>query len=74
MRDPRNPREWQEAVNLAMLFRAIHDCCLYGLIEKVPGINVRRCDLILDCGRAVGYKPNKTIEQLLRECQSRTAP
>jgi hypothetical protein len=68
--DPRTPAEWQEAVDLAELHRALWDCHLYGLLEgslfekfRTPAgrwkdkVNVARCDYLLAKGRERGVQP-----------------
>lgn len=68
MKDPRTPAEWQEAVDLALAYRSIHDAKLYGLITGGPQIDVARCNEILDRGRRRGVHPTPdAIHAVLRE-------
>lgn len=63
--DPNTPQEWQEAINRAVLFRALHASKFYGMVEGGPTIDIDRCDEIFAQAIAQGYRPNATLEQLL---------
>ena len=65
-RNPRNPMEWQEAVNVAAFLRGIYDCMLYGLLQTDMKINAIRCDEILEQGRLRGFSPLPMGELLKR--------
>ena len=65
-RDPETPEEWRAAVNGARLYRALHDCKLYGLITGGPDVNAARCDEILEAGARRGYRPD-SLDTLIAE-------
>jgi hypothetical protein len=54
---PRNPREWQEAVDIAELLLLIDSSNKYGLTEGGPRIKADRCIALLEEGRKIGYRP-----------------
>lgn len=58
-RDPRTPREWQDAVDAAQFCLEIESCRMYGLIEGGPEFNVERCVAILERGARKGIFPRK---------------
>lgn len=66
-RDPKTPEEWQEAVNLATGLRALADCKMYGLLEGGPGVDVARCDDIVERGLALGVVPSAPAAELAIE-------
>lgn len=57
-RDPKNAREWQEAVDLAETLLLIAAARDYGLIAGGPAINVDRCDQIRNAGARRGVVPD----------------
>ena len=65
-RDPQTPEEWQQAVDAAAGARALADCMMYGLITG-PGIDVARCDEILERGAALGVRPSRGDTELAIE-------
>lgn len=67
MRDPKNPTEWQNAVNVAKFSLALQDAAMYGLIEPIPGINDVRCVELLARGEVLGYTPNRSIEGMVQD-------
>ncbi len=64
--DPKNPREWQEAVDAAQFTLLVDAANQYGLIEGCPSINVERCEEILSRGAELGYEPAPTRALLER--------
>ncbi len=63
MRDPRTRPEWQEAADTAELMLALESCRLYGLLQGGSGVNVMRCEEILERARAMGIEPRQVKEQ-----------
>ncbi len=51
-------------MDAAAACRAIADCMMYGLLEGGPGIDVARCDEILESGRKLGIGPSKSETDL----------
>jgi hypothetical protein len=66
-RDPQTPKEWQEAVDTAAGLRALHDVQLYGLIDGISDVNLKRCAYILEQGANRGIQPSKPALQLAVE-------
>lgn len=64
--DPRNTREWFEAVDQAAFFLALDDCRMYGLIEGGPGVRRERCLEILERAAQRGIKP-RPLGDLIRD-------
>lgn len=56
-RDPRNPEEWQEAVNAAEYLLLLDSARQYGLIVGGAKVNQDRAVEILEKGRQLGYHP-----------------
>lgn len=56
-RDPDTPEEWQAAVDGARMCLLIDSAVLYGLVETGLGINVERCEEILERGAGLGHEP-----------------
>jgi hypothetical protein len=56
-RDPRTPAEWQAAVDAAEACLLLESARLYCLVVGGPGVDVRRCESILERGRAQGIVP-----------------
>lgn len=67
MRDPTTQAEWQMAVDVAAGLRAIADCKMYGLIKGGPGIDVARCDQILELGASLQVHPSRPTKDLALE-------
>jgi hypothetical protein len=67
MRHPQTVAEWQEAVDAAAACRMIADCKMYGLIEGGPGIDVARCDEILERGKQKGVRASRPDADLALE-------
>jgi hypothetical protein len=70
MKNPRTPKEWQEAVDMAAAARAIADCKMYGLLKGGPEIDIARCDEILERGRKRGFRPSRPVPILAVEMVS----
>jgi hypothetical protein len=51
-RDPQTPAEWQDAVNAAEACLLLDSARLYGFVTGGPGVNIARCEQILEGGRA----------------------
>jgi hypothetical protein len=63
---PRNPDEWQEAVDLAEALLAVDSAEQYGLVTG-PKVNTERCELILRSGAQLGYRPHAdAIDHFIR--------
>jgi hypothetical protein len=67
------------AVDAAEASLLIDSARLYGLIEGGPRVNVRRCQQMLDLGRAQGHIPTEdgvdaTIREFLEEFAATTRP
>ena len=56
---PRNPAQWQEAVNLAQALLLIDSARCYGLITGGPEVVLWRCDVILSRGAKRGVYPQE---------------
>ena len=56
-RDPRTPREWQEAADAAAWCLTVDACRQYGLLEGGPEFNVERCARILERAKKRGITP-----------------
>ena len=70
-RNPRTPGEWQDAVDLAHALRLLHDARLYGLVTGGRIVNTKRCDEILDAGKARGIVPRPdAVERWLAAIQA----
>jgi hypothetical protein len=61
VRNPRNQREWREAVEAAHSLMCLDAARQYGLVEGGPEIDVGRCIEILEDGRALGIVPLGSI-------------
>lgn len=65
-RDPRTPREWQEAADLAWTLLMVDSAKQYGLITGGPAVNLDRCETILHRASRRGIKPHFN-EEIIRE-------
>jgi hypothetical protein len=66
--EPSTPEEWQDAVDAAHALLSFESARLYGFIAGGPGVNVERCETILDQGRKLGYTPGPhAIEEFVQE-------
>ena len=61
IKDPQSPEEWQEAVNLAHMWRMVEAARLFGLVTGGPKVNVARCDEIIERGKKHGIKPQDAV-------------
>ena len=59
MHDPKNPAQWQEAVDAADFVLVLDSLKQYGLITGGPEGNIARCETILEEGRKRGYYPSR---------------
>ena len=67
-RDPNNSGEWQDAVDAAHACLTLDAARLYGLVTGGPGVNVGRCEDILNRGRRRGVEPRPdAVERFLSE-------
>ncbi len=58
-RNPRDEKEWQEAVDSACFWLLLESARLYGLVMGGPPVNVERCEEILKEGKKRGIFPQK---------------
>ena len=68
--EPETAEEWQEAVNMAELYRLLYDAQQYGLIEGGPPIDIKRCEELLRRGRQQGFQPQSAGELALLLAQA----
>ena len=55
--DPRTPREWQEAADLANFYLTMQAAAAYGLVAHPFEVNEERCRTLLHRARTRGYAP-----------------
>lgn len=55
--EPQTDEQWQEAVDMSHALILIDSAVKYGLVTGGPGINVDRCQELLDRGKARGTFP-----------------
>lgn len=67
MKNPRNQKEWQEAVDLAHFHLLLESARQYGLVEGGPCVNVERCEQLLAGGRQLGLTPRQVTGRLVEE-------
>ena len=57
MQKPQTPQEWQEVVDVADFLLTLYSCHFYGLLDRIPIVNVKACEDVLAQGRSLGYLP-----------------
>ena len=68
MKDPESGAEWQLVVDLAESYLRVDSARQYGLISGGPGVNVARCQDLLQRGKALGWVPRTgAVRARLRE-------
>jgi len=61
-RDPTTPEEWQAVVDGAYVMLIIEKARGYGFVDGGgPTVNVARCEDVLARGRALGYRPKRSV-------------
>lgn len=63
MTEPVTAQDWQTAVDAAQGALALDAARKYGLVTGGPGVNVDRCEEILQRGRQLGYVPTKDTSE-----------
>jgi len=67
MKQHQTRNEWQLSVDLASFYLHLDSARKYGLVTGGPEINLRRCEEILEAGRAQGITPSPNhVEEIAR--------
>jgi hypothetical protein len=71
MREPHSPAEWQAVVDAAEACLLLESARQYGLVTGGPGVNVGRCEDILNRGAELGIHPeaagvDREVERMAR--------
>lgn len=75
MADPQTPEQWQHAVDLAYSYLLFDSARQYGLVTGGPTVRTKRCEEILQAGRARGISPapasiDRCIDSILKNVRS----
>lgn len=74
MKNPHTREEWQEAVDCAKAWMTFEAARTYGVISGGPGVDVERCEELLDRGASLGIFPSEgLIEEFVKQLKAQGA-